>query len=321
MTLLTTGARRRNVPQRPYNAATYLTTPTYYAGNDAAVHPSVVDMGGEWNGYRYWMAMTPYPSWVDDWENPSILASADGLTWVVPAGLTNPIDPFPGGAAYNSDPDLVYDPDSDRMICLWRHYTGVSGATDNLVFCYSESTDGVTWTAQTDIFATTFPNDGALFSPAILRVGAGDWRMWNAASYGAPSAVRTATNIDGPWSANTYLTFNGTNAGGVTGGFWHWDVMLSGGVFYGAVSTNIGSLTAAKIYAFTSTDGIAWALNTTPILESRTGEWDERLYRPTLTMGEGGVMRVWYSAQSYATDWRIGHTEVPLSEWPTPPAT
>jgi len=316
MILVTAADGRRDLPEPPYNAATYLTTPTY-DGSGAAVHPSVVDMGAVgWNGYRYWMAMTPYPSGNDDYENPSILASHDGLSWEVPDGLTNPIDPFPGGAAYNSDTDLVWDPDGGRMICYWRHYTGVSGATGNLTFCYSTSTDGVTWSAQADMFALTYPDDGALFSPAVVRVAADDWRMFLVGS-GQASKVHTSTSPTGPWSEPAALTFNGTHSAGVTGGFWHWDITRYDGVFYGLVSSNIGALTSAKIYAITSIGGINWALNVTPVLNTRTAEWDAKLYRPTLVRARG-KMRVWYSA--LGTDWQIGHTEIPLTEWPDPSA-
>ncbi len=76
------------------NAANVLTIPTYDS-NPNVGHPDVLYVAGGWNGYPYWMAMTPYPS--TDRENPSIVASADGNTWVVPAGLTNRVVPLPAG--------------------------------------------------------------------------------------------------------------------------------------------------------------------------------------------------------------------------------
>lgn len=44
-----------------------------------------------WNGYRYWMAYTPYPYANGSEENPSICASNDMLYWETPEGLANPI--------------------------------------------------------------------------------------------------------------------------------------------------------------------------------------------------------------------------------------
>lgn len=298
----------------PYNAATYLNTPTP-DGTGKATHPSVVDMAGLWNGYRFWMAHTPYAGGAVELENPCILASNDGLTWVVPAGLTNPIDPWPGGSGYNSDPDLVHDPDTDTMYCLWRDYDGGSGLT----FCYSKSTDGVTWTAQADLFSVTFPTYGPLYSPAVLRMGAGDWRMWLVDDDG-PCGVITAPAIEGPWDTTyTPLTFNGLQTGMLEGssGLWHWDIIAVGSTLYGLVIADRRSPDSA-IYVITSTDGIAWSLGTTPVLESVPGAWDAELYRPTLTMGPRGTMRVWYSAVGVATDNRIGHTQIPRSAWPQP---
>lgn len=322
MSLLALARRRGSLPPLapPYNAATYIDVPTPDATGHTT-HPSVLDMvaesGALWNGYRYWMAHTPYSGFAVALENPCILASNDKTTWVTPDGLTNPIDPWPGGDDYNSDPDLIWEPTTETMVCYWRDYLGGSGVPDNLVFCYSTSTDGSTWTTQTDALDLTFPTSGGIFSPAILRVGPGDWRMWLVDDNGT-SHVRTATSYAGSWSAPTALTFNGTVDAGVAGGLWHWDIIEHGGTFYGLVIAN-RSTDAANIYAMTSADGITWALNTTPVLQGRA-DWDRQLYRPTLTMGSGGRVDVWYSAYSAGSDWRIGYTEIPLTEWPEPPA-
>ena len=80
-----------------------------YDGSGVTVHPAVLNLGNVWNGYQYWLAITPYPKGNDDYENPSIYASNDGISWVVPAGLTNPIEPFPGGINnYNADPFFIF---------------------------------------------------------------------------------------------------------------------------------------------------------------------------------------------------------------------
>lgn len=323
MTLVAVGRRRGEppvTPVAPYNAATYLSTPTPDS-TGSAVHPSVVDMltarGSAWHGYRYWMAMTPYYLSNDDIENPCILASNDGTTWAIPDGLTNPIDPWRGVAGtYNSDPELVYDPDTDKLVCYWRDYLGGESVPGNLVFCYSESSDGVTWTAQADALTLTYPDSGGIFSPAIIRMGPGDWRMWCVGNPGA-SQVRTATSYAGPWSAPTNLTINGSVDAGIVQGLWHWGIVRVGGKLYGLVSAKRGAVTPS-IYAITSTDGIAWTLNPTPVLSTTAG-WDQEMYRPTLTVDTYSNAHVWYSALG-AASWRIGRTQVPLTEWPAPPA-
>ena len=59
----------------------------------ATIHPSVVDMGRKFNGYRWWMANTPYPGQSESHENPCIYGSNDRINWYVPAGVVNPIEP------------------------------------------------------------------------------------------------------------------------------------------------------------------------------------------------------------------------------------
>ena len=74
-----------------------------------------------WNGYRFWMAMTPYPYNNDGLEDPSILVSNDAQTWIVPEGLTNPLTPAPK-PGHNCDVELVYNKER-AMSCgciMWR---------------------------------------------------------------------------------------------------------------------------------------------------------------------------------------------------------
>jgi len=39
-------------------------------GDDQAFHPKVLNFDKPWNGYRYWMAYTPYPGADQRKENP-----------------------------------------------------------------------------------------------------------------------------------------------------------------------------------------------------------------------------------------------------------
>ena len=51
------------------NAPAPLVTPTY-DGSGQVVHPDVVHVPGGWNGYEYWMGMTPYPNGNNDLREP-----------------------------------------------------------------------------------------------------------------------------------------------------------------------------------------------------------------------------------------------------------
>ncbi|WP_346935246.1 cell wall-binding repeat-containing protein [Clostridium sp.] len=74
-----------------YNAEKPLATPTYDNSNQA-VHPKVIYMENGWNGYRYWMGITPYPNSNDKYENPQILVSNDGLNYKALEGCKSPLD-------------------------------------------------------------------------------------------------------------------------------------------------------------------------------------------------------------------------------------
>lgn len=89
---------------------------TYLDGKNQPTHPSVVDMGRAWNGWRYWMAYSPYPNANGAEENPCIAVSNDMLNWATPEGLYNPIA-FNESTACDElkDPHILYNEDRDIL--------------------------------------------------------------------------------------------------------------------------------------------------------------------------------------------------------------
>ncbi len=93
-----------------------------YDGSYQLTHPKVLYFSNGWNGYKYWMSMTPYPYERDMYENPSIVVSNDGKKWGIPAGLKNPVSGIPSDVAYGghySDPQLVL---CSNTMELWYRY-------------------------------------------------------------------------------------------------------------------------------------------------------------------------------------------------------
>ena len=68
------------------------------------------------------------------------MASHDGITWVVPPGLTNPIDDQSGQPAYNSDVDLKLGP-GDVLFLFWRTFDPNAVGGEEQLY-YSTSVDG-----------------------------------------------------------------------------------------------------------------------------------------------------------------------------------
>ncbi|HUD20969.1 MAG TPA: hypothetical protein VMQ44_02795 [Candidatus Saccharimonadales bacterium] len=185
---------------------TQCTIPTYDGSNQPA-HPSVVYIPGSLSGYTYWMAMTPLPNGTDNTkENPSIVASNDGNTWVVPAGLTNPVVPYPGGGTYNHDPDLFWD-----GTLLWLIY-GHAGGGENNLYARSSS-DGISWGAASLILALPPTN----VSPCLAKTKTG-YAMWvNDATVTGIIRMYTAPAVLGPWTANPATTYGGVGATNILG--------------------------------------------------------------------------------------------------------
>ena len=285
-----------------------------YDGSDAAIHPGVVVLDEPLGGFTHWMAYTPYPS--DELENPCIIASNDGIEWVVPNGLTNPLDPIAGdppmvsGKLYNSDTELIHV--DGTIYLVWRRYH--SGTATYYV---RTSTDGVAWTPREVIFDTTATGEGAT-SPIIIHdptaESAERWRMW----YGGGGSVRTiwtrtAPSITGPWSPRTDCPILGLEP---WRGMWHFDAIKHDGILVGLfTSTQNGSTNIfGVLHLCVSLDGITWQVATGivqawPASPGWPYHWDSNIiYRCTgVVAPDGETLRVWYSAMP-----KIGYTEVPL---------
>ncbi|MDD7267946.1 MAG: NPCBM/NEW2 domain-containing protein [Lachnospiraceae bacterium] len=144
------------------NAKSHIDVPVVYPNpknpgmKNYATHPDVVDMGQDWNGYRYWMGYTPNMHGTSWYENPCILASHDGESWETPQGLTNPVQPRfdPAGetneSEHNCDTDLLYDAKNDRFILYWQ-WAKDTPDSNGKVFAEIRarvSYDGIHWGTQ-----------------------------------------------------------------------------------------------------------------------------------------------------------------------------
>lgn len=305
----------------PWNAPSPMPTPTPDSTGQAT-HPSVVDFWVQhgqatWNGWRFWMAITPYAGSNSAVEDPCILVSSDGYTWVVPAGLTNPIDQedYPGGS-YNSDTDLVFDPGTGWLWCFWREHHHSIDPDEEILHC-AWSTDGITWTTVPRILVVV-GQSGRFVSPSVARIDATTWRMVSIASNnsGGTSQLWGATSPTGPWTSLGTVTFTGAVIEP-----WHFGMHWDGTVYRGLIDVNGNP--NQDVYAATSADGLSWQVDPAAVIVGPVEAWDERPYRACLTpRGDDLTMRVWYGASepTSPSTWRTGYTHIPLTAWPAPPA-
>lgn len=253
------------------SAAQVVPTPGFPSGGQTT-HPSVLFVPQGFAGYRYWMAHTPYQGGDDTYEDPCIVASNDGDSWEVPAGLTNPLDDQPGSpGAYNSDTDLMLGPDG-LLHLFWRTREPASTGAEEKVYTRT-SADGVTWTAKAVVLARPMATE-VLASPTVVW-DQGVWHLWTVDIVPSPNVVRhrTASSPTGTWSsadACTVPTPSGREP-------WHLAVRRLGGSWLGVLNDVPTGVTGGQgdLYLMTSSDGLAWDVSASRVVpQSASGLYD-----------------------------------------------
>lgn len=238
-----------------------LEVPTYDADPNCT-HGNYVYFDVAWNGYKYWMVFTPYP--FEARENPSLVASNDGESWEVPPGITNPIDLLNTGDPYNSDPELIYNPDEDLLYVIYRK-TYVSLDDQEVKY---RTYDGVSVSAATIISSGVFQTESS-FSFVYKD---GFWHYWYVNTEGGGNAdyevyYKTAADIDDLDIASpTECTITS-----VPGGYhnWQFDIIYDEEIenYVGVMIFTIkqvGAPNTAGIASFmTSIDKTSWTVSTT----------------------------------------------------------
>jgi hypothetical protein len=289
------------------NAASPLTTPTYDTSGQA-VHPDIIDAGAgnAILGHRFWMSLTPYPGGNDDYENPSILVSEDGDTWVVPDGLTNPIVAAPSNPVFNADSDLILGQDG-KLYCF---YMTSDGSTYSKSWVTS-STNGVIWSAPALLFTAAYLG---FVSPSVIWDGS-QYVMWYTDVSTSPYKLyhRTCATPDGTWSAPVRVSITPPVGYDV----WHLDVLVDGTDYYAFLTCCTAGTagSASRLFPAKSTDaGLTFLFYaTTPMITTSASGWDDKqIYRTTGVRTAGGFT-IWYSGANISDVWHIGKTDVTLA--------
>lgn len=185
-----------------------------YLGNLQNIHPKVLYFDNGWNGYKFWMAYTPYPFGTAAYENPCLAASNDGINWELPNGCPSPLASKPD-YGFNSDTHLVYREDTGRLECWWRGYADPL-TMDNMLMI--SSADGTSWTDP----VVVAPWDGIFkLSPAI-HCSDGRYIMYYVNGLEI-YITRSGRNFD----YTTWSTPFKINLGDPSAKVWHVDVVPS----------------------------------------------------------------------------------------------
>ena len=299
----------KKLPSKPLykNAKKPEHIPTY-DGSNQATHPSVVRFQKPWNGYRYWMAMTPYPFNNDGLEDPSILVSNDGKRWSVPEGVINPLVPAPK-IGHNCDVELIYEP-RDKELRLY--YVEADDRKQSWVKVL-RSADGVHWSRPKVVLRD--PNQMySILSPAIVRYPDGRYQMWyvdtgNTGYKNQSNVVRTRESQDGlHWGADRVCEDL------VQPGYQIWHMTVSyipekkkWIAIYPAYPDGTNCDYCKLFYAEKTKDG-AWIAKKDPIMEPGTpGSWDDFCLYRTSFLIDGDRMTLWYGGKKKEdSSWGIG---------------
>jgi len=278
----------------PYDAILTLAFATY-DGSGETVHPDWAEAPG-WTLPQQ-IALTPYPGGDASHENPSLFGSGNGLTWAVPAGVSNPVARPAGG--HLSDPDLLYLAEREE---LWLYYRQTDSRNPILL---SRSGDrGLTWSAPAEVIST--PNHEVL-SPAVVRRAPSEWWMWsvNGRRLGCSAAdavLEVRRSSDGiSWGAPQPLSL------AHDGLFpWHVDVqwIASRGEFVAVYNAKLpGSCTTPALFLATSPDGVRWTPLRAPlVVKGATPVLQDIVYRATFRVDAAtGDLWLWVSGARLAS--------------------
>lgn len=298
----------------------------------SVVHPDVWDFGKVWNGYRYWMAYTPLPEAnPNDFENPCIIASNDGESWVEPIGILNPI--YPKGALnYQADTELYYE--AGKLYLIWRGRDN----DNNIKLCYGYSTDGINWSEKAFInIDSVIDQNTALISPCIIK-DSDKYILYgvnisSATVEGYSIEKYTSDDLLGEYTLERVLTLDASltalppraGQGAAAWYPWHINANKLNGVTYMIIMTRKVNSVGQQLYIAASSDDITFKFAKYPIMARNYDgylKWDTAFYRSALipcVENDQFCLKHWYGGM-YNTyngyPYKIGYNIIkPYTGW------
>lgn len=255
-------------------------------------HPKVLNFKEPWNGYKYYMAYTPYTDCDDVYENPHIMVSNDMINWKEKEGFNNPLEPVPENhknfKVYNSDTHLVYNDDNDELECWWRLVDDIN----DLVYIKRKVTkDGTNWSESENMYVAK-RSEKDILSPSILYKD-GIYTM-----YGVGRGFRiieiTTSDLK-TWSEEKLYEIPYTNEKLKT---WHIDVIDNNGKLELLSCAFIDSKKTMNLYYTSLEDGKFKTPTLVLTPSNKILNWDDLgIYRSSLVY-ENGQYYIFYSANS-----------------------
>ncbi len=273
-----------------------LRIPTY-DGLFQAVHPDIVFFKNGFNGYPFYLVVTPYPYSNRRYENPCILVSEDGINFQESVPGINPlVQPPPYG--YNDDPDMLFITEQKKFNIYYLE-TMIPDSQNVILL---ESKDGIHWKKKRVIHYNLKQKDCFILSPSVI-FGNNQYRMFyvNISEIGSP--IQYLESNDGiKWDKNSIVSLSYSLPEKMTP--WHVDVFEQP---YGYFMLCCGPYPDTDLYLASSEDLEHWTFIETPILTRKNNFFQDckRIYRSTGIVDEN-LLIVWFSFLKYDAKWGIG---------------
>lgn len=304
--------------------------PKVVLNGDGYTHPKVVYHKGGFAGYEYWMAITPTFGLIASqpnpalYENPHIFCSNDGINWIEPTGIKNPIDvtaPLSytnAGYPFWSDTHLLMG-DDGYMYCYYRgvnmpksyiYPTNETTLLRTVTVC-KKTRDGVNWSPREVVFENTRCISPAFF-PYKTRIqcydivkSETDFPLPDTNMPDSTAVFRRSSlfpNKDFNVRNNEQIVKFDINYLPANNDMWHLEVDYFQGVFLMLINSGpIGADIGNSLYLAYSYDGWNFKMIKDPIYQGNS-------YRSCLTpiKYENGIMEL----NLYRADTSNGHIDL-----------
>jgi len=281
-----------------------LNIPTYDSLNQAT-HPDVLFFEEKYLSFHFFMTMTPYPFSDNQYENPSILVSYDGLKFYEQRKGINPLVTKPL-YDHNDDPDIIFI-DSTKLLHIYYLETM---RPDSQNVCLLSSSDGLNWKKKTIINYNLKKHEPFILSPAIISIDSIYYMFYVQEEKPTPFSIQYLRSSDAvQWSKESPIKTNTNLPNNISP--WHIDVFNGEDYYYMLCCAPSGNL---NLYLGRSVNLIDWDFIQSPILQYGKDFYNsERIYRSTGVI-QDDILIVWFSFRTYLNEWKIGVKKYSLIE-------
>lgn len=281
-------------------------------------HPSIVYDPAKWNGKTHWLATTPYPDASVRYENPCIYYADSGVSSEPPFDFKpipeNPIADWPGGNAYNSDPELFFS--GNRLYCIVRENENARYLSEIKLL---SSKNGLNWNSPKTIYTSNEPERQLLSPSYLLRENEhfiyflnGDAGIGKNGTCTGIEIIK-GSNFEAPdfnhWKSGAFLN---KNEAGIEP--WHFDLFEYQEklfmIFCGRDRKKKTIRNPMETYLAVSEDYIHFYIYKTPVIRHL------KTYRPSAYLDENNVLHLYFSVVGSflndGSDRNIAVTSIPF---------